>query len=157
LRGQLLPGFTSEVLSLCGGDGVSDGFSGWGLSRSALEPLRSDQKTSVRRAPTRSLSTWLVDASFSTGACLARWIAGQYQTRAVASLSGAAAAEDGAVTQTGASHVQLMDTVCPGKTGAAKNGDSWTYCDFEHLSVAACQVSTVAFTEVAHSAMTIRN
>jgi hypothetical protein len=74
------------------------------------------------------------------------------------SLSRAVAAEDAAVAETGADHLQFFDVVCPSPspTCSAKNGAAWTYRDFEHLSVATARELSSAFKDMAERVLTSR-
>ncbi len=72
-------------------------------------------------------------------------------------LANAVTAEDSAVAETGATSLQFLDRVCSAETCAARNGETWTYRDFEHLSVAASQGLASAFTEAATTLLAARD
>ena len=71
------------------------------------------------------------------------------RAEAQSALSGAVAAEDAAVSDTGAVSLQFFDRVCTAQSCAARNGDTWTYRDFEHLSVRTSQSLSSAFADTA--------
>jgi peptidoglycan/LPS O-acetylase OafA/YrhL len=73
------------------------------------------------------------------------------------SLSRAVAAEDAAVAETGADHLQFFDVVCPSPTCSAWNGEDWTYRDFEHLSVATARGLSSTFRDMATQVMASRD
>jgi hypothetical protein len=72
-------------------------------------------------------------------------------------LANAVTAEDSAVAETGATSLQFLDRVCSAETCAARKGETWTYRDFEHLSVAASQGLASAFAEAATTLLAARD
>jgi peptidoglycan/LPS O-acetylase OafA/YrhL len=79
------------------------------------------------------------------------------RSRAKTSLSRAVAAEDAAVAETGADHLQFFDVVCASSTCSARNGEDWTYRDFEHLSVATARGLSSSFRDMATRVMASRD
>jgi len=71
-------------------------------------------------------------------------------------LARAVAAEEGAVAQTGAEHLQFFDVICPSAVCSARNGEKWTYRDFEHLSVTTSNDLAPAFQQMAEKVVASR-
>ena len=59
------------------------------------------------------------------------------------------AAQAAAIDATGATSIDFFDVVCPSSTCTTGIGSSWTYRDFEHLSVATSKILAPAFRDLA--------
>jgi len=145
--------------------GISAAESAWTQSRaSMIRRLQAAGSSVVLIDPLPKFSGWgpLTEGPFKEAPALTVLNGGSPyapeipRAQARAELGPAVAAENAAVAQTGAGHLQFFDNVCPGVVCSARNGDTWTYRDFEHLSVTTSQDQAQSFQHMAEQMMASR-